>query len=149
VGDQHQHGAIEAGRPIAQLQQAGMETAQLQSIRRQRDPELRHAVELAAHGDTTPAVNLLINQGRVTEIARAEDRTAAIAQTYIRSVEAGQQVLVVSPANAERTALNTAIRTTLQERAYVSATGSVHPVLINRSVTGAERGWAGSYTVND
>ena len=49
VGDQRQHGAVEAGRPIAQLQQAGMETAQLDSIRRQRDPELRKAIVSAAN----------------------------------------------------------------------------------------------------
>ena len=60
-----------------------------------------------------------------------------------------KQVLVVSPANAERTALNTAIRTALQERGQVPETGLTHPVLINRSVTGAERGWARSYAIND
>jgi hypothetical protein len=146
VGDQRQHGAIEAGRPIAQLQQAGMETAQLHIIRRQRDPALRKAVALAAAGDTTRAVNLLIAQGRVTELEKAEDRLTAIAQEYVRNVEAGQQVLAVSPANAERTALNTATRTALQERGYV---GITQPVLVNRSVTGAERGWARSYAVND
>ena len=149
VGDQRQHGAVEAGRPIAQFQQAGMETAHLDIIRRQRDPALRKAVALAANGDTTPAVNLLIAQGRVTEIEKAEDRITAIAQAYVRSVEAGQQVLVVSPANVERTALNTAIRTTLQERGHVPVSGITHSVLINRSVTGAERGWARSYAVND
>jgi ATP-dependent exoDNAse (exonuclease V) alpha subunit len=149
VGDQRQHGAVEAGRPIAQLEHAGMETARLDIIRRQRDPELRKAVALAAKGATTPAVELLLAQGRVTEIDKPEDRAAAIAQAYVRSMEAGQPVLVVSPANAERTALNTAIRKTLQERGLVSATGTTHAVLINRSVTGAERAWARSYQSGD
>jgi ATP-dependent exoDNAse (exonuclease V) alpha subunit len=48
VGDQRQHQAIEAGRPILQLQQAGMPIARLETIRRQRNPELRKAVALAA-----------------------------------------------------------------------------------------------------
>ena len=45
VGDQRQHHAIEAGRPIYQMQQAGMPVARLDTIRRQRDPELREAVD--------------------------------------------------------------------------------------------------------
>ena len=149
VGDQRQHGAIEAGRPIAQLQKAGMETARLDTIRRQRDPELRKAVELAANGETKAAVDLLIAQGRVTEIADSAQRYGAIAQEYARSVAAGQQVLVVSPANAERTALNAAIRRTLQERGHLPVEGIAHQVLINRNITGAERTWARSYQVGD
>ena len=38
VGDQRQHHAIEAGRPLYQMQQAGMPIARLDTIRRQRDP---------------------------------------------------------------------------------------------------------------
>jgi hypothetical protein len=64
-------------------------------------------------------------------------------------VEAGQSVLVVSPANAERTALNTAIRQTLQDRGRLSGEGIAHRVLINRNITGAERTWARSYSVGD
>ena len=41
VGDSRQHEAVDAGRPFAQLQEAGMRTAKLDEIVRQRDPELR------------------------------------------------------------------------------------------------------------
>ena len=149
VGDQRQHGAVEAGRPIAQLQQAGMEMVQLAIIRRQRDPELRKAVELAANGETKEAVDLLVSQGRVTEIAESEPRYGTIAQEYARSVEAGQQVLVVSPANVERTALNAAIRQRLQAGGRLPAAGIAHRVLVNRNITGTERTWARSYNVGD
>ncbi len=50
VGDTRQHEAVEAGRPFAQLQEAGMRTAKLDEIVRQRDPELKQAVEQLAHG---------------------------------------------------------------------------------------------------
>ena len=50
VGDQRQHHAIEAGAPIRQLLRAELGVAELTNIRRQRDPELKRAVELAAHG---------------------------------------------------------------------------------------------------
>src|SRR5579875_3277577 len=50
VGDERQHHAIEAGRPLYQMRQASMTTASLTVIRRQRDPELRQAVEFAGAG---------------------------------------------------------------------------------------------------
>src|SRR6266851_4570911 len=37
VGDQGQHHAVEAGRPILQMERAGLRTARLETIRRQRD----------------------------------------------------------------------------------------------------------------
>ena len=43
VGDTRQHEAVEAGRPFAQLQEAGMRTAKLDEIVRQRDPELKQS----------------------------------------------------------------------------------------------------------
>ena len=50
VGDLRQHEGVEAGRPFAQLQEAGMHTVKLDEILRQRDPELKQAVELLARG---------------------------------------------------------------------------------------------------
>ena len=51
VGDRRQHEAVEAGRPFAQLQDAGMKTVKLDEILRQKDPELKRVVEHLARGD--------------------------------------------------------------------------------------------------
>jgi ATP-dependent exoDNAse (exonuclease V) alpha subunit len=59
LGDTAQTKAIEAGRPFDQLQAAGMRTAVMADIQRQRDPELRDAVRLAAFGDTDAALSKL------------------------------------------------------------------------------------------
>ena len=56
VGDTRQHEAVEAGRPYHQLQQAGMQTARLDEIVRQRDPALKEAVEQLARGDVREAI---------------------------------------------------------------------------------------------
>ena len=45
MGDVRQHQGVEAGRPFEQLQEAGMLTAELNRIIRQRDPGLKQAVE--------------------------------------------------------------------------------------------------------
>ena len=51
--------AVDAGRPFARLQEAGMRTAKLDEIVRQRDPELKAAVEQLARGQVGAAVESL------------------------------------------------------------------------------------------
>src|SRR5271154_1677892 len=48
IGDIRQHQSVEAGRPFEQLQEAGMRTAMLDDIVRQRDPVLKSVVEMLA-----------------------------------------------------------------------------------------------------
>jgi ATP-dependent exoDNAse (exonuclease V) alpha subunit len=68
VGDRRQHEAVEAGRPFAQLQDAGMKTVKLEEIVRQKDPELIQVVEQLARGDVHQAIQNLDRQGRVHEV---------------------------------------------------------------------------------
>jgi conjugative relaxase-like TrwC/TraI family protein len=75
IGDTRQHQGVEAGRPFEQLQEAGMRTAKLDEIVRQKDPALKSAVELLAKGQVSAAVESLQQQGRVKEIPGTEDRT--------------------------------------------------------------------------
>ena len=56
VGDAKQLGAVDAGKPFAQLQGAGMKTAVMKEIMRQRDPELKAAVEASLTGDVKRAL---------------------------------------------------------------------------------------------
>ena len=56
VGDVRQHEGVEAARPFAQLQEAGMHTVKLDEILRQRDPELKEAVEMLARGHVAAAI---------------------------------------------------------------------------------------------
>jgi ATP-dependent exoDNAse (exonuclease V) alpha subunit len=106
VGDLRQHEGVEAGRPFAQLQEAGMYTVKLDEILRQRDSELKQAVELLAHGHVSAAVESLDQQGRVHEVKGREDRITAIAREYAASPES---TLVVSPDNRSRVEINSQI----------------------------------------
>ena len=74
VGDTRQHEAVEAGRPYKQLQEAGMQTAKLGEIVRQKDPNLKEAVEQLARGDIFGGVANLDQQGRVHEIVNPQER---------------------------------------------------------------------------
>jgi conjugative relaxase-like TrwC/TraI family protein len=147
VGDRRQHEAVEAGRPFAQLQDAGMKTVKLEEIVRQKDPELKQVVEQLARGEVREAMQGLERQGRVHEIRGHEERISAIAKEYAKSPEG---TLVVSPDNRSRVEINLAIRTEMQERGSVSKDEHRIEALVPRQdLTGPERTWAARYEFND
>jgi ATP-dependent exoDNAse (exonuclease V) alpha subunit len=147
VGDRRQHEAVEAGRPYRQLQEAGMQTARLDAVIRQKEPELKEAVEQLARGDVHGAVANLEEQGRVHEIVVREERPGAIAREYVR---APQGTLVISPDNESRRELNTLIHREMQARGDVNQEEHKLRVLDMRNeMTGADRQWAGQYEAGD
>jgi len=149
VGDQRQHHAIEAGAPMRQFLAANMPVAELRVIRRQRDPELRRAVELAARGKPGDALELLEQQQRVSTIPNATARYQQIAAAYLQAHEAGQKTLVVSPGNDERRALNQEIRNLLMAQGHVATLGREHSVLVARDLTQAQMRYARNYAEGD
>ena len=149
VGDQRQHHAIEAGRPIFQMQEAGMLIARLDTIRRQRDPRLREAVTLASKGEIAESLAILERRGDIREVADIKQRRKQIAREYVSAHESGQRVLVVSPANDERRELNKAIRSELIVRGHISFVGKEHTILVNRGLSGAQRAMAYNYNEGD
>ncbi len=147
IGDTRQHQGVEAGRPFEQLQEAGMRTAKLDEIVRQKNPELKSAVELLAKGQVSAALESLQQQGRVKEIPNAEERIRAIAKTYVESPE---KTLIVSPDNASRRELNVAVREELKAKGALAPDDRTFRVLVQRQdMTGAERTWASHYEVGD
>jgi hypothetical protein len=74
IGDTRQHQGVEAGRPFQQLQEAGMNTAKLEEIVRQKDPALKATVEMLAHGQTAAAIEALKERGRVKQIVDPQER---------------------------------------------------------------------------
>jgi conjugative relaxase-like TrwC/TraI family protein len=149
VGDQRQHHAIEAGRPVYQMQQAGMLVGRLDYIRRQRDPELREAVTHAAKGEVAQSLAILERRGDIREVRDTEQRRTQIAREYLVAHEGGARVLVVSPANDERRELNKAIRAELIARGHVHPRGQEHAILVSRNLSGAQRAIAYHYEVGD
>src|SRR6202049_429966 len=147
VGDKRQHEAVEAGRPYRQLQEAGMQTARLHEVVRQKDPALKEVVEQLARGDVRGAIVNLDKQGRVREIVGREERLSEIAREYAREP---QGTLVISPDNESRRELNALIHREMQGRGDVSQQEHKLRVLDSRQeMTGADRQWAGQYERGD
>jgi len=147
VGDTRQHQGVEAGRPFQQLQEAGMHTAHLDEIIRQKDPALKQAVEQLARGEVREAMENLRQQDRVHEIAGRKERIEAIAKAY---AERPEQTLVVSPDNRSRREINELIHRELQSRGKVETQEHRLAVLVPRQeMTGADRQWAAQYESSD
>jgi conjugative relaxase-like TrwC/TraI family protein len=147
VGDRRQHEAVEAGRPFAQLQDAGMKTVRLEEIMRQKDPRLKQVVEQLARGEVREAIQDLDWQGRVHEIPGHDERIAAIAKEYAKSPES---TLVVSPDNRSRMEINECIHAELQGRGIMSnAEHHIRTLVPRQELTGADRTWAERYEVGD
>ena len=147
VGDRRQHEAVEAGRPFAQLQDAGMKTVKLEEIVRQKDPELKQVVEQLARGEVREAIQNLDQQGRVHEIQGRDERIAAVAKEYAKSPE---NTLVISPDNRSRMEINERIHAELRRSGLVShEEHRIRTLVPRQDLTGADRTWAERYEVGD
>ncbi|MGH9688028.1 MAG: MobF family relaxase [Candidatus Acidiferrales bacterium] len=143
VGDTRQHEAVEAGRPYQQLQEAGIETARLDEIVRQKDPALKEVVEKLSRGQVREAMEKLDRQGRMHEIFDHDERLGAIAHEYVHQPEG---TLVVSPDNRSRTEINQAIHYAMQDAGKMPYREHEMTVFVARQeITGADRQWAAQY----
>jgi ATP-dependent exoDNAse (exonuclease V) alpha subunit len=143
VGDTRQHQAVEAGKPYQQLQEAGIQTARLDEIVRQKDPALKEVVEKLSRGQVREAMEKLEAGGRVHEILDRAERIATIAHEYKKQP---QGTLVVSPDNQSRVAINEAIHNAMQDTNQIPYLEYRMKVLVARQeVTGADRQWAAQY----
>jgi ATP-dependent exoDNAse (exonuclease V) alpha subunit len=147
IGDTRQHQSVEAGRIFDQLQEAGMQTATLSKIVRQKDEGLRQAVELLAVGKTSDALDLLEGQQRIREVPHRGQRFESIANEYSASPDG---TLVISPDNESRKELNTAIRAAMRGAGHVKEDAFSASILIHRQdVTAADKGRATTYRPGD
>src|SRR5579863_2095479 len=124
-----------------------MKTVKLEVIVRQKDAELKKAVEQLARGEVREAIENLDRQGRVHEIQGHDERIAAIAKEYAKSPE---NTLVISPDNRSRMEINGRVHAELQRSGLVSnEEHSIRTLVPRQDLTGADRTWAERYEVGD
>lgn len=112
VGDPGQLSAIEAGKPFAQLISAGLPTASLREVHRQRDAALKRAVEHASNSKIHDA--LAVIKHRISEVPVRSERLEAVAKAYAELSPAQRaETIVVSGTRASREQLNLLIRAKL------------------------------------
>ncbi|KAF3458061.1 conjugative relaxase [Ralstonia solanacearum] len=139
IGDTKQTEAIEAGKPFAQLQHDGMQTARISEIQRQKDHELKTAVEHAAEGRVTQS---LAHLKHVEELKEPTERHRAIVKDYIGFTEADRRdTLIVAGTNEARREINRMVRESLE----LAGNGREFETLTRVDMTQAQRRFAPSY----
>ena len=108
VGDEKQLDAVDAGKPFAQLQAAGMKTAVMDEIMRQRDPELKAAVEASLAGDVRKAFEKL--GSNVAEVNPDNLAGAAAARWLALSPTERENAGLMAPSHALREDINAIVR---------------------------------------
>ena len=147
VGDSKQLDAVDAGKPFAQLQAAGMKTATMDEIMRQRDPTLKEAVEASLAGEIGRAFEKL--GSNVAEV-KEDNIAGAVAARWLRlSPEARENTGVMAPSHELRQAINGHIRERLAREGRLHGPSMETERLVSKGYTNAEKALAGNYAKGD
>ena len=147
VGDTGQLRAVEAGQPFRLLQRAGMTTALMDDILRQRNPELRAAVQAVLAGDPGEAVALLGSS--VHEVAHEELAETAAWTWLALDPAARDETLLVAPTHALREEINRTVRDTLADEKVLRGKPLRIERLVSLGLTRAEKGDRRNYREGD
>ena len=147
VGDEKQLGAVEAGKPFEQLRQAGMKTAVMDEILRQRDKELKEAVSAGLAGDVRTAFEKLGE--RIAQVDREGIGADAARRWLSLSAQRRAATGVIAPTRALRDEINGTIREQLIAEGVVSGPVRHGAKLVSRGLTHAEMARASSYSAGD
>ncbi len=147
VGDARQLDAVDAGKPFAQLQAAGMKTAVMDEIMRQRDPALKEAVEASLKGDVGRAFERL--GSNVAEV-KPDNIAGAVAARWLRlSHEERDNTGVMAPSHELRQQINGHIRERLAREGRIHGPAMESERLVSKGYTGAEKALADNYGPGD
>ena len=147
VGDEKQLDAVDAGKPFAQLQAAGMKTAVMDEIMRQRDPELKAAVEASLAGDVRKAFEKL--GSNVAEVNPDNLAGAAAARWLALSPTERENAGLMAPSHALREDINAIVRERLIRDGVVHGPAMTTERLVSRGYTNAEKTLAANYAPGD
>ena len=147
VGDAKQLDAVDAGKPFAQLQAAGMKTAVMDEIMRQRDPALKEAVVASLKGDIGRAFEKL--GSNVAEV-KPDNIAGAVAARWLKlSPEARENTGVMAPSHELRQEINGHLRERLAREGRIHGPTMRSERLVSKGYTNAEKALAGNYAVGD
>ena len=147
VGDAKQLDAVDAGKPFEQLQAAGMKTATMDEIMRQRDPDLKAAVEASLSGEIGKAFEKL--GPNVAEV-KPENIAGAVAARWLKlSPETRERTAVMAPSHSLRQQINEHIRERLVRDGGIRGPGMQSERLVSKGYTRAEKTLAANYSPGD
>ena len=147
VGDRKQLRAVEAGQPFRLLQQAGMATAEMNEILRQRDPKIRAAVIAVQEGEPGEAVELLGSS--VHEVPWDELGQKAAEAWLSLDADTRARTLLVAPTHELRAEINAVVREALAAEGVLRGRSLRIERLVGLGMTRAEMADVRNYREGD
>ena len=147
VGDTAQLRAVDAGQPFRVLQKAGMATALMDEVLRQKDPELKTAAGRAREGEPGAAIREL--GPRVHEHPREELGPEAGRRWLALSPEERAGALILAPTHAIRRQVNETVREGLAAEGLLHGRVLAIDRLVDRRLTRAQASDIRSYEPGD
>ncbi len=149
VGDTAQLRAVDAGQPFRLMQRAGMETAVMDEVLRQRDPALLEAVRRSREGAPGAATEILGE--RVREVPRGDLGAEAGRRWLALAPDDRADTAIMAPTHAIRREVNAAVREGLAAEGALHGRSLVIDRLVDRRLTRAQaadiRSWEEGDTV--
>ena len=144
IGDSRQLRSVEAGQPFRQLQQAGMATARMEEILRQRDPDLHEAVAAITEGEAARAMERL---GDNVHEAEADELGEAAARLWLSLHPEARAIL--APTHTLREDINEAVREGLRDEGVLHGRVLEIERLVGLALTRAQKADIASYRPGD
>ncbi len=146
VGDRNQIQSVGAGRPFDRLVETAEESGQLFSLSenyRQRNKDLREAIDMARAGKMRESLDILARTGHVTEIRDKSLRRLAVASLYAKDT------LILAGSRESRDDLNLLIRDDLAKRGVIDRTTAKTYTLTWRNTDGTRQSVRRELAVGD
>ena len=147
IGDRRQLRAVEAGQPFGLLQDAGMPTARMDEVVRQRDANLRAAVLHMVADEPRLAVEELGNGVLEMEGDELGRKAAQLWLDLDPSLRAGTAIL--APTHELRAEINTAVRQGLEDEGELHGPELEIERYVNLHLTRSQKGDVANYRPGD
>ncbi len=153
LGDTLQLQGVEAGKPFELAQRAGIETAQMTEISRQKNPELKAIVDVMtgrdqlAPGERLTNVELdnngrafqaMVRAGRVVELKQDQVIPGLVREVLELGAIERERTIVITPYNKDRHAINDGVRAGLKDRGELGKTDQAKTVYESKGWTRAK-----------
>ena len=138
IGDRRQLRSVEAGQPFGLLQDAGMPTARMDEVVRQRDSDLRQAVLHMVADEPRMAVEELGNGVLETESDELGRKAAQLWLDLDPSLRAGTAIL--APTHELRAEINDAVRQGLEDEGVLHGPELEIERYVNLHLTRSQKG---------
>lgn len=138
-GDTRQHASVVRGDALRILNTvAGIKTAEVNKIYRQKNADYKKAVENLATGNIADGMNKLDNLGFIKTIDPLKPDNKLV-EDYIKAVKAGKDGLVISPTHQQGEEITQDIRKALRQEGLLGKKEITVKKLVNLNLTEAEK----------